>query len=226
MLTFSPESKVGDIAVEQPSATRSFYRFGIDFCCGGGKSLQSVCEKKGIDVSEVLRDIQIQQLGSGETSNDWKTASLAALISHIITTYHEPLRSELPRLKGMLDKVQRVHGHVDPERFEALQSVFTSLIEELSEHMLKEEQILFPMIMQGNGAHASAPISVMEQEHDNAGEALRAINKLTDEYVAPDYACNTWRALWSGFEDLEKMMHEHVHLENNILFPRALTGLN
>ncbi|NQV72544.1 iron-sulfur cluster repair di-iron protein [bacterium] len=227
MSSFSPESRVGDIAVEQPSATRSFYRFGIDFCCGGGKSLESVCEKKGLDVDQVLLDITLQAAGNGEESpNDWKSASSVALISHIITTYHEPLRVELPRLKSMLDKVQKVHGHVDPERFSELQAVYTKLGDELMEHMLKEEQVLFPSIMQGNETEASTLLGDLEQDHEDAGEALRAINRLTDSYVAPEYACNTWRALWSGFEDLEKAMHEHVHLENNILFPRTLAGVN
>jgi regulator of cell morphogenesis and NO signaling len=92
--------------------------------------------------------------------------------------------------------------------------------------MMKEEQVLFPMIMQGKGVNASAPIAMMEHEHENAGEALRSISALTNNFVAPDYACNTWRALWAGFEDLEKSMHQHVHLENNILFPRALISKN
>ena len=227
MSSFSPESKVGEIAVEQHSATRSFYRFGIDFCCGGGKSLESVCEKKGIDVAEVLLDIKLQAAGNGaENPNDWKLASPVALISHIITTYHEPLRVELPRLKSMLDKVQKVHGHVDPERFSELQAVYTKLGEELMEHMMKEEQVLFPAIMQGNRSEASKHIGALEQDHEEAGEALRSLNRLTDSYVAPEYACNTWRALWSGLEDLEKAMHQHVHLENNILFPNALTSVN
>jgi len=226
MTTFSPESKVGDIAVEQPSATRSFYRFGIVFCCGGGKSLQSVCDKKRIDVKDLLQDIKNQGEGIVEGPNDWKTSSLSAIISHIIISYHEPLRTELPRLKGMLDKVQKVHGHADPERFEQLQTVYTTLIDELSDHMMKEERILFPMIMQGNGANASATVALMEMEHDDVGEALREISRLTNGYEAPDYACNTWRALWSGLEDLEITMHQHVHLENNILFPRALLASN
>ncbi len=226
MSIFSPESKVGEIAVEQPSATRSFYRFGIDFCCGGGKSLQSVCEKKGLDVNDILKDIKLQADGISEQPNDWNASSLNSLISHIITTHHEPLRIELPRLAGMLDKVQKVHGDVDPERFEKLQLVYSGLVSELTEHMMKEEQVLFPMIMQGKGVNASAPIAMMEHEHENAGEALRSISALTNNFVAPDYACNTWRALWAGFEDLEKSMHQHVHLENNILFPRALVSKN
>lgn len=221
---FTTESRVGDIAVEQPSATRTFYRYGIDFCCGGGKSIASVCAKKGIDVSEVLKEIENQKQGMVETPNSWTEASLPAIIAHIITTYHEPLRTELPRLGGMLDKVERVHGHVDPERFKRMQSVYGALVQELLDHMGKEENILFPMIMAGKGAQTATPIAVMEAEHESAGDALRTLRELTDNYTPPDYACNTWRALWAGLSDLETTMHQHVHLENNILFPRAMSS--
>lgn len=224
MAQFTPESPVGEIAVEQPSATRTFYQYGIDFCCGGGKPLGDVCEKKGIDVAAVLADIEKQANGLASSPDDWKNAPLTTLIGHILIEYHEPLNSELPRLKGMLDKVQKVHGHIDPERFEKLQSVFTGLQNELRAHMIKEEQILFPMIMQDRGKAAVLPVQVMEREHENAGEALRQLRSLTDDYTAPDYACNTWKALWSGLADLEIALHQHIHLENNILFPRALAG--
>jgi len=226
MTQFTPESRIGEIAVEQPSSTRTFYRFGIDFCCGGGKSLESVCSKKGIDVDAVLRDIATQSNGITERPNDWNTASSAAIVAHIITTYHEPLRVELPRLKGMLDKVQKVHGHIDPIHFEKLQDVFGGMISELMDHMEKEETILFPLFLQGKMTEANASTEDYEDEHTQAGEALARIRELTDDFQAPDYACNTWRALWSGFEDLEKTMHQHVHLENNILFVRAAVASN
>ncbi len=221
---FTTESRVGDIAVEQPSATRSFYRFGIDFCCGGGKSISSVCAKKGIDVAEVLRDIELQKSGIQEAPNTWNAASLPAIIAHIISQYHEPLRTELPRLGEMLDKVQRVHGHVDPERFDRLQAVYNTLVEELLAHMGEEERVLFPLIMQGSGATATETIAALEGEHEAAGDALRTLRELTDDYTPPSYACNTWRALWAGLADLESTMHQHVHLENNILFPRAMAS--
>jgi regulator of cell morphogenesis and NO signaling len=122
----------------------------------------------------------------------------------------------------MARKVLGVHGARDPERLSELVSVFAGLRGELEEHMAKEEQVLFPMIRQGQGKRADDPISVMEHEHESAGAALRRLRELTDNYEVPENACNTWRALWHGLAALEEAMHRHIHLENNILFPRAL----
>jgi regulator of cell morphogenesis and NO signaling len=124
----------------------------------------------------------------------------------------------------MARKVCSVHGEKDPERFAELLSVYLALKTELQEHMMKEEQILFPMIRQGRGAMASGPVAVMTHEHDAAGTALKRLRELTNDYQAPEGACTTWRALWHGLDVLETAMHEHIHLENNILFPRALAS--
>ena len=220
MTEITLESRVGDIVANRPSTSKTFHHYGIDFCCGGGRSLSVACSKKGVDAELVLSTLN--QVDTGlESEETWIDATPNALIGHILTTFHEPLRSELPRLEAMLEKVHRVHGHVDQEKFDALLGTFSSLKEDLLDHMQKEEEVLFPLIMQKRYDAVEMPIQLLEHEHEDAGAALRELRRLTDDYVAPDYACNTWRALWDGLKELETAMHEHVHLENNVLFPRA-----
>jgi len=218
------DTTVGAIAVDHPLATRVFARHNIDFCCGGGKPLAEVCTVLGLDTEMVLEQIKQELASSDEGERRWDEASLEDLIDHILATYHRPLDEELPRLEAMARKVNNVHGEKDPERLGELLSVFVALKTELVDHMMKEEQILFPMIRQGRGAMADGPVSVMMHEHESAGRALLRLRELTDDYQPPEGACTTWRALWHGLAALETAMHEHIHLENNILFPRALAG--
>jgi regulator of cell morphogenesis and NO signaling len=222
--TISPLTTVGEIAVDHPLATRVFARHKIDFCCGGGKPLGEVCGGLGLDAEAVLEEIRRELSATDAPARRWDEAPLDELIDHIVNTYHIPLREELPRLEAMVRKVTSVHGDKDPGCFGELQPVYLALVQELQEHMMKEEQILFPIIKRGEGEMASAPVSVMLHEHDSAGEALRRLRELTNDYQPPEIACNTWRALWHGLGALETAMHEHIHLENNILFPRALAG--
>ncbi len=130
----------------------------------------------------------------------------------------------MPRLELMARKVFRVHGERQPEMLGELLSTFLWLTTELELHMTKEEQVLFPMIQQGQGSRTARLVAVMEQEHESAGRALERLRELTNGYTVPEGACNTWRALWHGLADLEESMHQHIHLENNILFPRALAS--
>ncbi len=222
--TVTPDTTVGEIAVDHPLATRVFARHNIDFCCGGGKPLGEVCAKLELDTDAVLKEIHHELTSSDEPQSRWDEAPLADLIDHIVRTYHRPLDEELPRLEAMMRKVNNVHGEKDPERFGELLTVYLALKAELQEHMMKEEQVLFPMIRQGRGAMATGPVSVMMHEHDSAGHALRRLRELTNDYQPPDGACTTWRALWHGLAALETALHEHIHLENNILFPRALAS--
>jgi regulator of cell morphogenesis and NO signaling len=216
------ESKIGKIATEHPLATRVFARHGIDFCCGGGKPLGRVCEELGLDPKLVLGEIEREIARPAGDQIRWDEAPLDDLIRHILDEYHVPLKEELPRLEAMSRKVLEVHRDKRPEMLPELLTVFLGLEEELEQHMAKEEQILFPMILRGQGAMAGGPISVMEHEHDSAGRALRRLRELTDDYEVPAEACNTWRALWHGLAALEESLHQHIHLENNILFPRTL----
>ncbi len=213
---------VGKIATEYPAATRVFDRHGIDFCCGGGKPLADACG--ATDVDTVLAEIEKEISGSTAAPERFDDAPLDRLIEHIIDTYHKPLAAELPRLEQMTAKVLDVHGEKNPKMFSEVHSTFLQLKAELDKHMMKEEQILFPMILSGQGAMAHGPITVMEREHESAGDALRHLRQLTGDYNVPEEACNTWRALWHGLAELETALHEHIHLENNILFPRALSG--
>lgn len=216
------DSIVGQLAAEHPLATRVFHRHGIDFCCDGGRKLQEACAAQGVDTGMVLEEIRKELSNTTIPEERWGQAPLKDLVRHILVAYHGPLKEELPRLESMARKVLEVHGDKDPETLSEVVEVYAGLKAELSQHMVKEEQILFPMIEQGQGAMAGGPVSVMKHEHDSAGAALRRLRELTKDYQVPPGACNTWRALWHGLAALEESLHQHIHLENNILFPRAL----
>lgn len=219
--TLDIATTVGQLATEYPLATRVFARHGIDYCCGGGRPLREVCARKGLDATRVLAEIRREIAGSDDGAERWDEAPLEQLIEHILTAYHRPLDEELPRLERMARKVVDVHGDKEPERLPQVLATYLDLKADLDQHMPKEEQILFPMILRGQGALAGGPIQVMEHEHDAVGALLRRLRELTDGYQVPAAACNTWRALWHGLAALEDSLHRHIHLENNILFPRA-----
>jgi len=218
----STEQTVKDIAVSHPLATRVFQRHKIDFCCGGGVALQSACDKKGLDADSIVKELEVEIAGTGDTAARWENEPLDHLIDHILGTYHEPLRLELPRLQKMANRVLAVHGDKMPEVLGELNTVFSALRTELESHMMKEEQILFPMIKAGHGNQAGGPVAVMEHEHASAGAALQRLRELTNDFQPPQGACTTWTALWAGLAELESELHLHIHLENNILFPRAM----
>jgi len=221
-MNLTTSNPVGTIAAEHPLSTRVFARHGIDFCCGGGRPLNEVCAEKGLEPDAVLEEIRKEISATTGWSERWTDAPLDHLIDHILHAYHKTLWEELPRLDQMAHKVLDVHREKDPEGLTELVKVFVALRAELEQHMMKEEQILFPMVKRGQGFMAEGPISVMEHEHDAAGAALRRLRELTNDYTVPAEACNTWRALWHGLAALETELHEHIHLENNILFPRSL----
>lgn len=226
-MTITETTTIAEIARNIPGSVRVFQRHGIDFCCGGKTPLAAVCRERGLEFTELARAIE----QSGETPDsdvrDWSREPLAALIDHIVTTYHQPLREELPRLRGMASQVARVHGGKAP-RLGRLDEAVAELAADLLAHMQKEEAVLFPALGALDAGDArtaiplAAPISVMEQEHDHAGQLLAELRSLTDGYAVPDWACATVRALYHGLEELESAMHVHVHLENNVLFPRTL----
>jgi regulator of cell morphogenesis and NO signaling len=219
-VTISAETPVGNIAADHPIATRVFARHQIDFCCGGGRPIGEVCESRGLDTEAVLGELEEELAGDTSSLENWKNAPLPDLIKHIVSAYHEPLREELPRLEFMARKVLRVHGDKMPEVLPDLVSTVLSLRADLEDHMVTEEQVLFPMILDGSDPAARTPINQLEEEHAAAGDALRHLRELTSDYQPPEGACNTWRALWFGLAELEVAMHKHIHLENNILFPR------
>ncbi|MCA8939243.1 MAG: iron-sulfur cluster repair di-iron protein [Planctomycetes bacterium] len=213
---------VGEIAANFPLATRVFARHGIDYCCGGGVAIGEVCHTKGLDALAILKEIEEELRTKSDPESNWNEAPLVDLIDHILAVHHVPLYEELARLEMMARKVCDVHHEKDPTRLPELVAVYTALKEELIQHMGKEEQVLFPMIKAGHGRQAIMPIQVMHHEHDGAGRMLARIRELCDDFVPRADACNTWRALWASLEALEADLHQHIHLENNILFPRAL----
>jgi regulator of cell morphogenesis and NO signaling len=215
---------VGELVAERPARSRIFEELGIDYCCGGKLSLAEACARKGLDPDEVSRRLAATEVAESET--DWRAAPLAALADHIVSTHHAFLRRELPRLRGLLAKLARVHGDRHPELRDAL-AVFGPFADELTEHMMKEERVLFPLITGLESGRVPRtpfvlqPIAVMEAEHDDAGRALAEMRRLTGGYALPADGCGTYRAAMAGLAELEADMHEHVHKENSILFPRA-----
>lgn len=223
-MSITRDDYVGRIAAEQPIATRVFARHGIDYCCGGGVPLHQACERRGLDPDVMLGEIR-EEIDREETPEQrWDGAPLGDLITHILVTYHQPLREELSQLETMTRKVAEVHRDKAPEMLSEVLAVFLGLKTDLEEHMAKEEQILFPMIQQGQGFLADGPVFVMREEHEGAAQALRRLRSLTNDFTIPQEACNTWRALWHRLPALEESLHRHMHLENNILFPRALAS--
>lgn len=213
------ESRVGEIAAHHPLATRVFARHGIDFCCGGGVELRRACERRGLSPEEIVAEMEREIAGAPGASNRWLEAPLHELVDHIVDAYHVPLREELPRLEAMSRKVARVHADRDPEgRLPRILDTLLALKSELEGHMEREESELFPRLLAADG---ETGVGAYVDDHEEAGAALARLRELTDEYRPPEDACNTWRALWAGLEALEHAMHEHVHLENNVLFPRA-----
>jgi regulator of cell morphogenesis and NO signaling len=215
------DARVGQIAAHHPLATRVFARHGIDFCCGGGAALRTACESRGLETPAVLDEIRAEIAAPETTEEDrrrWDDAPPAHLVRHILDAYHTPLREELPRLETMAQKVFKAHGDKQPERLFALLETVEALRSELEDHMAREERELFPAVVAGS---AVPPMDLLLDDHAATGEALARLRRLTDDYRVPEGACNTWRALWHGLEALEGELHQHIHLENNVLFPRV-----
>lgn len=212
---------LGDIAAHHPVATRIFLRHRLDFCCGGDRPLAAACQEKGIDPDQLVSEIKAESERLGGSPEIWAERPLGELIEHILATYHAPLRRDLPDLVGLARKVETVHAEKkDCPR--GLADLLEGITAEVGSHLEKEEQILFPIIGAGRGPDAGMPIRVMELEHDQHGANLRRIRELTGDLVIPPAACRSWRALYDGLTRLEAELMEHIHLENNVLFPRAL----
>lgn len=225
------QTTVGQMVVERPQRSRVFDRLHIDYCCGGKRTLEEACAKRGLDLKAVLAELEAFD-AEAETQGDAvrpADLTMTELADDIERTHHAYLREELPRLEGLVKKVSAVHGQAHPW-LTGLVSVYAELVAELEPHMLKEEQILFPMIRELDQAttapsfHCGSvgnPIRMMEMEHQNAGAALDRIREMTTDYKIPEDACNSFRAMLSGLEHLEADLHLHIHKENEILFPKA-----
>lgn len=228
MASLNAQMTIGDIVRDRPARATVFEHLGIDYCCGGKKPLAEACAKRGIDPAQVL-DALSKVDGVAPSGPDPAKMSLAELSTHIEQVHHGYLKRELPRLGQIIHKVASVHGGHRPELHE-VHEIFVGFRDELEQHMVKEEQVLFPMIRQLEAAatapsfHCGSlrnPIRVMEHEHDSAGDALARMRELTDGFTPPPEACNTYRVMLDSLAYLERDMHQHVHKENNILFPAA-----
>jgi regulator of cell morphogenesis and NO signaling len=230
------EKTVREIVLENPSSIRVFEMLGIDYCCGGKRSLSEACSLAAIDVDEtlaLLAQAADRDSRSGQ-ANEWTARPLSELIGHIVEQHHGFVHRETPRLVGLLAKVKARHGSTHPE-IAQIDSLFLVMAQELLTHMLKEEQVLFPRIEQLENAmktgtpapeaffgSVSRPIANMAADHEDAGAVLSRLRELSNGYTPPAGACPTFVALYRGLEDFEQDLHQHVHLENNILFPRAI----
>ena len=234
-MSITKETPVSEVATAWPTSIRILERYGIDYCCGGSKPLGDACREKGVSTDQLLAEIEkAQQAADAPRTRNWDSATASELIAHILEKHHAYLRTEFPRLTQLLAKVLEAHGATHGESLRPLRDVFGALRGELEQHMWKEETILFPFVEQMERAKVSgraqdlqgmsvhSPIVVMEQEHESAGNALREMRRLTADYRLPEDGCRTYQALLDGLQTLEADLHEHIHLENNILFPKAV----
>ena len=225
------ERTLRELALENPAATRVFEKLHLDYCCGGSQTLRQACDRAGLPVESVLDSLSAPPAAP---ARDWATERLSVLTAHIRDTHHRFTRDEIARLAPLFDKVCAAHGERHPELIEE-RRVFHGLADELAGHLMKEERILFPYIEQLEASHtgnAPAPVScfgtvrnpvaMMMHEHDGAGEALASLRSLSRDYAAPADACLSFQTLYGALAGLEADLHQHIHLENNILFPKAI----
>ena len=235
-MTISSTMKVRDVVLELPQATRVFEKLKIDYCCGGDTPLGEACATAGVEVANLER--MLAEVGQAEAqpngSMDFQKATLSELIGHILDKHHVYTKSEMARLEPLVDKVIAAHGENHPE-LRSLGGLFQQLCADLKPHMFKEEQILFPYILEMERAslqHGAAPfapfgtvnnpIRMMMTEHETVGDLLRELRAESSNYTVPADGCISYQTLYQALEVFEQDLHQHIHLENNILFPRAI----
>lgn len=223
---------VRELVLENPAAARVFERLGIDYCCGGNKPLVEACSAANLQVNEVVAALKKAEPANAE--RDWREAPLSELAEYIVARHHAFTREETSRLEQLILKVAGVHGKNHPELLR-VRSIFRELSQELTMHMMKEEQMLFPYIAEMEAevsrkrpvppamfGTVQNPVRMMMMEHDSAGEALRGLREATNGYTVPADACVSYQTLYQALGAFEADLHQHIHLENNILFPRAV----
>ena len=228
MRTIAIETPLAEVITAHPSLARELERLGLDYCCGGERTVADACAEQGLDAVEVVAELSGVAV-DGATA-PWATMGVADLVDHIETTHHRYLWAELPRLSALLDKIVQVHGARHAE-LDDVRGVYRELRADLEPHLDKEEQVLFPMIRLLAGAqpaptfHAGSlvePIAVLLSEHDRVGELLAQLRALTHGYEVPADGCASYRACYEGLAELEADTHMHVHKENNLLFPAVV----
>ena len=232
-MNISEQKTVAEVVTENIKAAHVFKKHGIDFCCGGGITIEKACAKNDVDytiLEEDLKAIDENVIGA-HNYNDWH---LSFLIDYIVNTHHKYVEESIPTMLQYAAKVANVHGHHYKEVIE-INELVIAIAKELAVHMKREELILFPFIKQlviadkqdlkletPSFGTANNLIESMENEHENAGDIFKQISKLSNNYTPPDEACNTFRALYAKLQEFEDDLHQHVHLENNILFPKII----
>lgn len=232
-MNINENKTVAEVVSENIRASNVFKKHGIDFCCGGGISLEKACEKNGVDYSTLEREL----IAVDETPNrnyDYNNWDLGFLIDHIENVHHTYVEQSLPIILQYAEKVATVHGHHYEEVIK-INQLFQEAAEDLASHLKKEELVLFPFIKQmlndeKEGTTLSqehlgtvnSPIDALEHEHESVGDVFKTIAQLTNNYTPPEDACNTFRALYDSLDEFEQDLHQHIHLENNILHPKAI----
>ena len=239
--TIDGNTTVRELVGRYPQTRKVFEKYGIDYCCGGGRCLAELTKEGQVALPALVRDIEAALVEAptrtATAEKDWYQASLPDLIDHILQVHHAYLHEALPRIKELVRKVLHAHGARHGDTLRQVQDLYNALDTELTSHLRKEEQVLFPHIVaaeihrQGGPAEPAAcfgsvgnPIRQMEAEHEGAGEVLAQLRKVTGDYTLPDDACPTFRALYEELQRMEEDLHQHIHLENNILFPRAIAA--
>ncbi len=229
------EETIGNLVADDYRKAEIFKRFGIDFCCGGGRTVRTACEKKGVNIDELKHELaKVEQLDTSSEGLQFNEWDLPVLIDYILKEHHAYVRASIPVMMEFVTKVARVHGHANPEVVEIARLV-KDLAVDLEQHMMKEENILFPYIrhiveLKETGKSwerppfgaVGNPIRMMEIEHEHAGDLLAEIRELSSNFTPPEHACTTYRVSYLKMEEFESNLHQHVHLENNILFPKAI----
>lgn len=233
-MNFSTETKVKDIALFNPATRQILEDAGLDYCCGGGKSLDEACLHAGVSSDEILNRLRENSRNITPEDQNWIAMPLSHLTRHIREKHHQYVREAIRRAQPLLGKVISKHGTNHPELGE-IGRLFNEVSREMIMHIQKEEQILFPYIDALEGAASTHepveppffqtvrnPIHTMMKEHDVAGELVKQIRRLTSDYTAPAGACTSFKAVYEALREFEVDLHQHVHLENNVLFPRAV----
>lgn len=227
MTTLTPDTTLAEVISAHPSLARELERRGLDYCCGGSRTIQQACASNGLDAGRVVTELTSAAIDEPEAP--WSSMDLVQLIDHVETTHHRYLWEELPRLSALADKIVTVHGGRHPELAE-IRSCYEAIRADLEPHLIKEERVLFPMLRELATADAAPsfhcgtvlnPISVMLREHESVGELLRRLRTLTDDFTPPADGCGSYVALFRGFDELETDTHLHIHKENFLLFPEA-----
>lgn len=226
---FTEQSLIGDIVAQFPKASDIFRSYKIDFCCGGQRPLKEAFEERNLDGEAILEQLNTLYAKSFEKDEkNWAEAPYGELIDHIIAKHHRYLAEELPQLSPYVTKVLRVHGANHPHLAQ-IHKLFNELKTELEQHTIKEETYAFPLILRfeqdptpENGKTAQQTIRELVDEHDSAGDIIKTIREITNDFTPPEDACRTYRLVYHRLEALEKDLSEHIHLENNVLFPRVL----